>query len=112
MQPRVWFYSCGPESDNTPDHQQMIQELAEKHGMVVAGITVEPSDAPTMNRPGIRQIIDAAERNAVDAVVAFTIKNIGKKKRDLKPFLRIMQENAVTVYTKYQGRVRLPDEVV
>ena len=62
-----------------------------------------------MPRGGTNEIINAAERRAIDLVVAESIFYFSRKRSELEPFLKCLLENDVEIFTKHQGIIRIPE---
>ena len=109
MNSRIWFYnrlSMWTDIDaETLEHKQWAIE----HDGEMVGCTFEPVTSPLMQREGIREIVDAAEHSAIDLVIVETIDYFSRQRSELELFLKRLSENDVSILTKRQGQIRLPE---
>lgn len=109
MNHRVWFYSRLSMRTDIESEIREFKQWSNEHGAELVGCTFEPATASLLQRKGILEIIDAAERRAIDLVVAESIDCFSRKRSELEPFLKCLLENDIAVFTKCQGIIRIPE---
>jgi len=109
MNSRIWFYSRISTRTDIEAEIREVEKWADKHDAEMVSCTFEPTTSPLLQRKGINEIIDAAERGAIDFVVAESIDYFSRERSELEPFLMRLFENNVVVFTKRQGQIRLPE---
>lgn len=109
MNHRVWFYSRISMRTDIEAEIREFKQWSNEHDAELVGCTFEPTTSPLLQRKGIIEIVDAAERGAIDLVVAESIDYFSRKRSELEPLLKGLLENDVAVFTKRQGIIRIPE---
>lgn len=109
MNHRVWFYSRISMRTDIEAEIREFKQWSNEHDAELVGYTFEPATSPLPQRKGILEITDAAERRAIDLVVAESIDYFTGKRSELEPFLKCLLENDVAVFTKFQGKLCIPE---
>ena len=89
MSPLAALYHRVSTIDQSPDAARaQLRGAAERYGFAVALDIEETGSGANNQRPGLVQVLDAAQRGAIEAVVVWKLDRFGRSALDLLTNLR------------------------
>ena len=107
---RIWFYFRETIGTDAERLRTQAKYAADARGMELAGCTVEPAGRNMLPRPGVQEIIDAAQRQTFDVLLTPAIDHFSRRRWELEPFLAVLPENGIVLRTE-AGVIRMPETV-
>ena len=107
---RIWFYFRETISTDTGRLRTLAKYAADVRGMELVGCTVEPAGRNMLRRPGVQEIIDAAQRQTFDVLLTPAIDHFSRSRSELESFLTVLQENGIVLRTE-TGVIQMPETV-
>ena len=95
-------YSSDLQSEASIDDQvRLCQERAEREGMLVQQIFTDYaiSGGSLNNRPGMRSLMEAAQQDRIDVVIAEALDRVSRDQEDIAAIFKRLQHAEVCLLT-------------
>ena len=101
-------YSSDLQSEASIDDQvRLCQERAEREGMLVQQIFTDYaiSGGSLNNRPGMRSLMEAAQQDRIDVVIAEALDRVSRDQEDIAAIFKRLQHAEVCLLTLAEGEI-------
>ncbi len=96
---RVWIYCCVayPDAHALAVQQASLEAYAEKHNLVVVGITAEHASGLDNSRRGLCEVFHAADTGKIDFLLVTDLSRLSRDSMIMDAYLRRLEDQFVEV---------------
>lgn len=113
-QPRAWIYCRidAPEDahGSLKSQKEELYNYAEQMGFVVTGSSQDTGSGLKMNRSGLMEVEQAAEKGKIDVLLVKRLDRISRDTLKTIEFLQNLKQLGITVYSPLEGEIRLEQQ--
>jgi DNA invertase Pin-like site-specific DNA recombinase len=108
---RAWIYCRidAPEDEHgsLKSQKEELYNYAEQMGFVVIESSQDMGSGLEMNRPGLLEILKAAEERKIDTLLMKRLDRIGRDTTKTIELLQNLKQLGISVYSPLEGEIRL-----
>ena len=112
IEQKVWLYASSKSSEQAEWRDLNVEAMkhtARQNGLVVAGVSTDSSrQLPSMERPGVQEMLSAVREGRVGAVMMPSLHHLGRDFDAILPVLAEFQKQKVHIHAKDASAFYLP----
>lgn len=94
---KVWIYArvAHPNVNELEAQIASLQQIAERKGFYVVGISSDTGSGLSMNRPGLQLMLQIARQRKIETVLITELSRLSRKEKDMLKIFRLFQKHHV-----------------